>query len=120
MEQKNNKPNDIISTVVGAGTHLKGNLNINNSGRIDGIVEGGVTSDQDIIVGEGGSIEGHIISRKAIIGGKVIGYISAKEKVVLENKAHLEGDIRTKLLHISDGAFFNGNAFMLEYIKEEK
>ncbi|MFC1730331.1 polymer-forming cytoskeletal protein [candidate division KSB1 bacterium] len=109
------KSSDIISTVVGAGTRIKGSINIKNSGRIDGIVEGGVTSSQDVVVGEGGFIEGRIVSRQAIIGGKVIGSIDARDKVVLESKAFLQGDIHTKKLRISDGAFFMGNAFMLQH-----
>jgi len=116
MEQntKISKPSDIISTVVGAGTQIKGEIRIRNSGRIDGIVEGSVTSDQDVVVGESGRIKGNIKSRRAVIGGKVVGFVNAKEKVVMEDKASLEGDIRTKRLSISDGARFNGNAFMLE------
>lgn len=113
------KPSDIISTVVGAGTRIRGSINIINSGRIDGHVDGGVTSDQDVIVGEGGYVKGHIISKRAIIGGRVEGSVTAKEKLILESKANLEGDIKTEILRVADGARFNGKSFMINNESEE-
>jgi cytoskeletal protein CcmA (bactofilin family) len=113
------RSSDTISTVVGVGTRIRGSINIINSGRIDGQVDGGVTSDQDIIVGEGGYVKGHIISKRAIIGGRVEGSITAKKKLILESNADLEGDIKTKLLRVADGARFNGKAFMVDEKPEE-
>ena len=108
------KSSDAISTVVGRGTHIVGPVHIKNSGRIDGYVEGGVTSDQDIVVGEGGVVEGKIVSRIVIIGGKVRGSVNASKRVVLEKNAELQGDIHTEQLKIIDGARFNGNCHMLQ------
>jgi len=123
MNRVNNnkvKSSDIISTVVGAGTRVKGAISIKNSGRIDGYVDGGVTSDEEIVVGEGGAIEGHVVSKRVIVGGKVIGSITAKNKVILEEKAWLEGDIKTKSLRIANGAHFKGKVCMLEDAEKEK
>lgn len=108
------KSNDIIRTVVGAGTVIKGEIIIKDSGRIDGLVEGTVTSDQDVVIGEGGEVSGDIVARRAMIGGKVNGFINAKDKVVLEDKGHLDGNVRTRVLKVADGAFFHGNCIMLE------
>ena len=105
---------DVISTVVGRGTRIKGSIHIKNSGRIDGYVEGGVIADQDVVVGECGVVEGQIISRNAIIGGKVLGSVSAVNRVVLEKEADLKGDIRTNKLRIADGARFYGYCYMLK------
>jgi len=105
---------DVICTVVGRGTRIKGSIHIKNSGRIDGHIEGGVIADQDVIIGECGVIEGQIISRNAIIGGKVLGSVNAVERVVLEKEANLKGDIRTEKLKIADGARFYGYCYMLK------
>ena len=112
------KSSEAINTVGGRGTHIVGPVNIKNSGRIDGFVEGGITSDQDIVVGEGGVVKGEIVSRIVIIGGKVLGSVKASKRVVLEKNAELHGDIHTEQLKISDGARFNGNCHMLQ--KNEK
>ncbi|MFC1554356.1 polymer-forming cytoskeletal protein [candidate division KSB1 bacterium] len=108
------KPSDVISTVIGRGTRIKGSIHIRNSGRIDGHVEGGVVSDQDVVIGEGGVIEGSVISKTAIIGGKVLGEVNASKKVILEEKAELQGDIHSQQIKVSDGAVFNGYCYMLK------
>lgn len=118
--QKKIKSSDAISTVVGRGTRIVGPVTIKNSGRIDGHIKGGVTSDQDIIVGEGGFIEGKIVSKIAIIGGKVFGSVTASKRVILEEKAELLGDIHTEQLKITEGAKFNGYCFMLSESEKQK
>jgi len=118
--QNKTKINDTIGTVVGRGTLIKGSIRIKNSGRIDGRVEGGVTSEQDVVVGESGVIEGKVVSRSAIIGGKVLGSINASESVVLEENAELQGDIYTEQLQIADGARFNGYCYMLKQSEKKE
>lgn len=118
--QNKTKVSDTIGTVVGRGTLIKGSIRIKNSGRIDGHVEGGVTSEQDVIVGEGGVIEGQVVSRSAVIGGKVLGSIKASASVVLEKYADIQGDIYTEQLQIADGARFNGYCYMLKQSEKKK
>lgn len=118
--QNHAKVSDMIGTVVGRGTLIKGSIRIKNSGRIDGRVEGGVTSEEDVIVGEGGVIEGQVVSKTAVIGGKVLGSIKASTSVVLEENAELLGDIYTEQLRIADGAIFNGYCNMLKQGENKK
>lgn len=118
--QNKTKASDTIGTVVGRGTLIKGSIRIKDSGRIDGHVEGGVTSEQDVIVGEGGVIEGHVVSRSAVIGGMVLGSVKASTRVVLEENAVLQGDIYTEQLQIADGARFNGYCYMLKQNERKK
>jgi len=108
------KTSDVIATVIGHGTYIKGAVNLKNSGRIDGCIIGDVVSDQDVLVGEGGIIEGGITARSAVIGGKVLGTIKTEKRVVLEENAELEGDIHTEQVKIVDGARFNGKCYMLK------
>ena len=118
--QNETTASDTIGTVVGRGTLIKGSIRIKDSGRIDGHVEGGVTSEQAVIVGEGGVIEGHAVSRSAVIGGKVLGSVKASTRVVLEENAVLQGDIYTEHLQIADGARFNGYCYMLKQNERKK
>lgn len=108
------RASDIIATVMGPGTIIKGSVHIKNSARIDGVIDGSVSSDQDIVIGETGKIYGHIRANRAIIGGFVKGHINAKNKVVLEDKSYLEGNIISDNVVISDGATFNGKCIMLK------
>ena len=57
-------------------------------------------------------------SNAATIGGKVNGSVNAKDKLVLESKANLKGDLITKILVIEAGAKFEGKSSMGSDSKE--
>jgi len=111
--QYNFKSTDTISTVVGRGTYIVGPVTIKNSARIDGHIEGEVTVDHEVFIGEGGIVNGKIICEIVVIGGKVTGSVQAALRVILEEKAELHGDIYTGNLKIANGAVFNGFCYML-------
>jgi cytoskeletal protein CcmA (bactofilin family) len=114
LELNKDSSSDIIATVIGRGTYVKGSIRLKNSGRIDGHIIGDVNSDQDVLIGESGIVEGSITARSAVIGGKVQGAIEAEKRVILEEKAELEGDIHTGHIRIVDGARFNGKCYMVK------
>jgi len=58
------------------------------------------------------NINGEIVANIVTIGGKVVGTVNAKEKLVLETKCVLKGDIITKVLVIEAGAKFDGKSNM--------
>ena len=76
-------------------------------------VEGNISANANITVGDRGEIKGNISADNVIVGGKVMGIVAAKEKLVLEANASLQGDISTKILVIASGAKFDGNSKMV-------
>ena len=101
-----------LNTIVGKGSSLEGTLKVENSIRVDGRIKGHVTTTDSLVIGKEGEIEGEIIAKNAIIGGKVRGKISATGKVVLETKAIFQGEMKTARLVIDDGAVFDGRCSM--------
>ena len=75
-------------------------------------MHGDLNARGNVTVGEHGSINGEIIANIVAIGGKVVGTVNAKEKLVLETKCVLKGDIITKVLVIEAGAKFDGKSNM--------
>ena len=51
---------DRFETIVGSNVNIKGNLSDNNSIEIHGSIEGEVSSEGDIIVGESAVINGPV------------------------------------------------------------
>ena len=64
-----------------------------------------------IVIGETGDVQGDVSGRAVVIGGKVIGNISATSIEIL-SAASIHGDIKTGALAISEGANFEGNCIM--------
>lgn len=99
-------------TLIGAGAVIRGELEADHDLRVDGRVEGKIKAAGSLVVGEGGEIEAEVAVRSAKISGKINGNLTAEEKIELEERATLTGDIRTRNLTISEGAMFHGNCSM--------
>lgn len=100
---------DHFDTIVGSNVILKGNLSNQGSIEIHGRVEGEISSDADVIVGQSANIVGPITASNIIISGQICGSIIAREKLEMESTAKVEGDIQTTVLSIKPGAIFNGS-----------
>jgi cytoskeletal protein CcmA (bactofilin family) len=100
------------ATVISQGVKIEGKLSCSGNIRLDGEVQGDISSQGVVIIGENGKVNGQINADSITIGGKVAGTVRAKDKVVLEAKANLKGDIITKILMMEAGAIFNGNTKM--------
>ena len=99
-------------TIISNGVKLEGKITTTSNIRVDGEIQGDIVSQSNVTVGENGQVNGKINASVIMIGGKVSGSVSAKEKLVLESKANLKGDIFTKILVVEAGAKFDGNSKM--------
>jgi cytoskeletal protein CcmA (bactofilin family) len=91
---------------------FEGNLVVPHSLRIDGRVKGRIETGESLTVGPTGIIEADIKAKSLICGGKIIGNVVAEDRIELESKASLTGDIQTRELIINEGAYFQGNSRM--------
>ena len=98
--------------IIGHGTEIQGQVVTMGDIRIDGKIVGDFSSDQKLIIGQPGVIEGTITSRNCDVSGKVMGNIIVNEIVVLKSTADVVGDISTQKLVIDIGAQFSGNCKM--------
>jgi len=99
---------DQIETIIGKDIQIKGTINAGGTIRVDGLVEGEISTKGDIIVGETGEIRAQIKARSATIAGSVHGNTDVMDKLELTSSAKLYGDIKTGILIIGEGAVFKG------------
>ena len=99
-------------TIISHGVKLEGKISCDGSIRVDGTIQGDVSSQGNVTVGEQGVVNGQVNGQMIIIGGKVTGMINAKDKLTLESKADLKGDVFTKILVVEAGARFEGKSNM--------
>jgi cytoskeletal protein CcmA (bactofilin family) len=93
-------------------TTITGEIFVENDIRVAGKIKGKIETTGHLIVESTGDIEAQVTVESATIAGKITGNVLAKEKLILEAKAILTGDIQTKQLIIEDGAIFQGNCQM--------
>jgi len=97
---------------IGKGTHIDGDIKTESSIRIDGSIKGTLICKNTVTIGEQGAIDGDVEAINAIIGGRVKGRVIVSEKLVLESKSSLTGELKAKKLIIDEGATFEGTSTM--------
>ncbi|MDB5051278.1 MAG: ccmA [Fibrobacteres bacterium] len=99
-------------TYICDGANFLGDIKVEHDLRIDGYFKGTIEVAGILILGPTGKIEGQVQARAATIAGKIIGNIKGIDKIVLESKSTLVGDLQTRELVINEGAIFQGNCSM--------
>ena len=96
------------TTYLGPATSFKGELSCSESLRIDGRIEGRVTCDHTVAVGESGCVRAAIEGDTVVVAGEVLGNITASRKITLEGTARVTGDLCTPGIVIQEGAILEG------------
>jgi len=103
---------DTAVTILTSGCHFNGKLYCRGSSRIAGKIEGTLISEGLLIIEEEAIINAQVTAEEAVIQGQVQGRLEAKTRVELCASSHFEGDIKTPLLIVQEGAQFNGRSTM--------
>lgn len=102
---------------IAQGTTLKGEIDSQGSFRIDGKVEGNITTVGKVVIGKTGYVEGAIKAEHADIEGKFAGEININSTLTLRSTAIIEGNVVTEKLSVEPGAIFNASCKMKSAVK---
>jgi cytoskeletal protein CcmA (bactofilin family) len=109
--------NGAQQNIIAQDTKLIGNITSNSPIRIDGSLEGNLTTQGKVVVGKMGSIKGQLKGVNADIEGKFSGKIELTGTLVLKDTAHIDGEVIIGKLSVEPGATFNANCSMRGAIK---
>ncbi|MBX3743129.1 MAG: polymer-forming cytoskeletal protein [Akkermansiaceae bacterium] len=96
--------------MLSSDVEIKGTVKFANDLVVDGKIEGEISSDGNLTVGENARIKAEIKTNTVVIYGKVHGNISVTDRVELKSSAEVVGDIKAKTLSIEAGAIFVGKS----------
>jgi cytoskeletal protein CcmA (bactofilin family) len=106
------KPCNTIDTLIGISTDLKGDIAFTGGLRIDGKVKGNITARSDdnstLVLSENAVVTGDVKVPHMIVNGKIKGNVISAERLELQPKAEINGDVTYKVLEIAAGAQVNG------------
>ena len=107
------KPCNTIDTLIGAKTDLKGDIVFTGGLRVDGKVRGNITAKGDgnstLVLSENAVVTGNVTVPHIITNGTIKGNVRAAERIELQPKAEISGDVYYKVIEMSLGAVINGN-----------
>ncbi len=96
--------------VLSSDVEIKGTVKFTNDLVVDGKIEGEISSEGNLTVGENARIKAEIKTATVVVYGKVHGNITSSDRVELKASAEVVGDIKTKTLSIEAGAIFVGKS----------
>ena len=103
----NTTPN-ASKNVLSSDVEIKGNLKFSGELTLEGKLEGEISSDGVLHLGETGTVNGNLSVNSVIVRGKINGNVVAKDKIEIKSKAEVFGDIRAAKLVIEEGVTFVG------------
>jgi cytoskeletal protein CcmA (bactofilin family) len=109
MIDKNTGKEASFTTVIGPDAVFKGELSFDKGVRVDGRVEGKITTKGSLAISQAGKLQADVIAGGIIVEGEVKGNVTASDKVELRQSARLTGDIKAAKLIVTEGASFTGH-----------
>jgi cytoskeletal protein CcmA (bactofilin family) len=101
------------TTLVAAGTEIKGDICFRGHLEIEGKVTGNIIAEAGqkavVRVMTEGCVIGEIDVPTVVLNGKVVGNVYSSEHVELAEKALVDGNVHYNLVEIMRGAEVNGN-----------
>lgn len=102
-----------VDSLIGRQTEILGDVRFSGGLHLDGRIKGVVSvsggdASATLSISETGAVEGDIRVPNVILNGTVIGDVHATEKLVLNAKARVSGNVHYKLLQMEPGATING------------
>ena len=90
--------------VIEKSTKIVGDIFSKADFRIDGEVEGNITTSGKVVVGTNGKISGKLNCSNADISGNISGNIEVNETLSLMSDSYIQGEIITGKLSVEEGA----------------
>ncbi len=107
------KPCNTIDTLIGAKTEVKGDITFSGGLRIDGKIRGNITAKGDgsstLVLSENAQVIGNVTVPHIISNGSIKGSVRSSERMELQPKAEISGDVYYKVIEMALGAVINGN-----------
>lgn len=120
-KKKIGEPQNHISSLIGADTHIDGNINFQGGLRIDGRVTGNITAPEDktstLVLSEEAFVQGEIHVSHAVINGTVLGPIHSYEYLELQAQAKVSGVVSYKNVETQLGAAVDGMLHHLDNVQ---
>ena len=97
---------------LGKGSRVTGKLVFEGPVRIEGHVEGEITAQDTLTIGESATVNAQVTGSAVIIHGRVTGDVTARKRLEVRAPGKVFGNISTPSLIIHEGVVFEGHCAM--------
>ncbi len=97
---------------LGKGTKVTGKIVLEGTGRIEGHVEGEISAQDTLTIGEGATVNAKVSGTTIVVEGHVTGDITARQRLELRASARVQGNVTSASLVVQEGAILDGQCAM--------
>jgi cytoskeletal protein CcmA (bactofilin family) len=101
------------------GSKIMGKLFFEGPARIDGQVDGEISANDVLVIGESAVVTAKLNAVSVVIAGRFSGDIIAGKRVEIRPTAKVLGNVTTPVLVVHGGALFEGHCTMNPEAKED-
>jgi cytoskeletal protein CcmA (bactofilin family) len=107
------------ATLIGPEMVLKGELVSEENIRLQGRVEGNISTSGSLLIEPTGQVKGDITAENVIVEGSVEGTVIAAQKFELRTSGRIQGDIRASVVAIAENSFLRGRVLATERVSTQ-
>lgn len=97
---------DAISTILGEGTEITGDMSFKDTMRVDGQFDGNLNGDH-LIVSATGKILGDVVALSCVCYGQIVGNLTV-DKLQVKQTGRIDGTVSTDDLEVESGSVLSG------------
>ena len=102
---------DTNTTIITAGSTIKGEMNLSCNLYVDGEFDGVINSKKEVNIGKNGYVKGDIITQRLVVQGHIEGSVNA-DRVEIKAQGRVNGTIESTELVIESKGVFEGNSIV--------
>ena len=106
------KSQGTLNGFLDQGCTIKGEVVFSDLLRVHGHVKGSVSSEQELLVGEGGEVEGEVTVGRLVVAGTVRGTVRVKDRVVIHSTGRVLAEVFAPTLVVDEGGVLEGPVHM--------
>jgi len=113
FDRDKTRPEDgATSAFLGKGSRITGKLVFEGTARIEGQIDGEITAQETLTIGESAVVKARITGGTVIVHGQVTGDITARTRIELRAPGRVVGNLSTPSLVIQEGSVLEGQCSM--------
>lgn len=101
--------NQEYGTIIGADASFKGELKFESAAKVLGEVEGSINSKGKIQIAAGAQCKAAVTAKEVAVEGHIEGNVEATDRVELQPKGRITGDVVAARMSMADGASIDGH-----------
>ncbi len=105
-------PAEVKTAVIGPNIRIQGELSGDEDLVVEGRVEGKISVTKGLRIGPQAQVNAEVKAHHVTIAGRIVGNVTAADKVEILPSGILEGNIRAPKIAIAEGAQFKGSVDM--------